>query len=99
MGYANLASDYVYRDLLPQAENTLERSAARKLWIPDYLSHRYRIAFLKGDEPEMERLTRLGEENPELEDWMHYKELQFWHIPVNCNGQGGYPGTRFSWRV
>jgi eukaryotic-like serine/threonine-protein kinase len=74
MGYANLASDYIYRDLLPQAENTLQRAAARKLEIPDFLCHRYLIAFLKGDEPEMERLARLGEENPELEDWMRDKE-------------------------
>ena len=74
MGYANLASDYIYRDLLPQAENTLERAAARKLEIPDFLGHRYLIAFLKGDEPEMERLARLAEENPELEDWMRDKE-------------------------
>ncbi|MDQ1473049.1 MAG: eukaryotic-like serine/threonine-protein kinase [Bryobacterales bacterium] len=74
MGYANLASDYIYRDFLPQAENTLERAAARKLEIPDYVGHRYLIAFLKSDEPEMERLARRGEENPELEDWMRDKE-------------------------
>jgi tetratricopeptide (TPR) repeat protein len=47
MGYANLASDYIYRDLLPQAESTLERADARKLEIPDFLSHRYLMAFLK----------------------------------------------------
>ena len=74
MVYANLASDYIYLGRLPDAENTLQRAAARKLEIPDFLGHRYLIAFLKDDAPEMSRLAVLGEENPEFEDWMRHKE-------------------------
>ena len=74
MAYGNLAGAYIYLDRLSQAEDTLKRAAARKLEIPDYLGHGYLIAFLKGDEPEMGRLAVLGEENPELEDWMSDQE-------------------------
>jgi len=74
MAYANLASDYIYLNRLPDAENKLQRAAARKLEIPGFLGHRYLIAFLKGDAPEMSRLAALGEENPEFEDWMRHKE-------------------------
>jgi tetratricopeptide (TPR) repeat protein len=74
MPYANLASDYVYLNRLPEAENALERAAARKLDMPDYLAHRYLIAFLKGDAAEMSRLATLAEEDPELESWILDKE-------------------------
>jgi len=74
MGYANLASDYRYLDRLPEAEKSLQRAAARKLEIPDFLGDRYLIAFLKGDAPEMKRLATVGEQNSELEDWMCDKE-------------------------
>jgi tetratricopeptide (TPR) repeat protein len=74
MGYANLAADYIYIDRLPEAESTLRRAYERKLDIPDYLGHRYRIAFLKGDEREMKRLAAVAEEDPELEDWIRDQE-------------------------
>jgi eukaryotic-like serine/threonine-protein kinase len=72
--YANLASDYLYLGHLPDAENALRRAAARKLDMPDFLLVRYMIAFVKGELPQMERLAALGEQNPELTDWMRDKE-------------------------
>ena len=74
MAYANLAADYIYRDRLAEAEITLKRASERKLDIPDFLALRYEIAFLKDDKAEMERLAPLGQESPELEDWMRDKE-------------------------
>ncbi len=56
------------------AESALQRAAARKLDIPDFVLHRYVIAFLKGDAGEMQRLAALGEEMGETEDLMLDRE-------------------------
>jgi serine/threonine protein kinase len=74
MAYANLASDYINLDRLADAENILRQAAARQLEVPDFIAHRYLIAFLKADAPEMSRLAVLGEANSEFEDWMRDKE-------------------------
>ncbi len=74
MGYVNLAASYVYRNRLPEAESTLRRASERKLEIPDFLILRYKIAFLRHDTAEMERIAALGREMPGVEDWMWGKE-------------------------
>jgi serine/threonine protein kinase/tetratricopeptide (TPR) repeat protein len=70
IGYSHLACSYQYLDRLAEAENTLQRAAARKLETPVFLVQRYDIAFLKGDKAGMEREVALGREGSEAEDWI-----------------------------
>jgi len=69
-GYALLANGYQYLDRLVEAENTLQRAAARRLEIPDFSVARYDIAFLKGDNAGMERETGLARGKFGTEDWI-----------------------------
>jgi eukaryotic-like serine/threonine-protein kinase len=69
-GHHNLALNYVFLDRLAEAQITLQRASERKLDIPDLLVLRYRIAFLKADKPEMDRLAAVGRKRPGAEDWI-----------------------------
>ena len=60
-GYANLAYGYQKLDRLGEDENILQRASDRKLDLPDFLVMRYDIAFLRGDQAEMERQVVLGQ--------------------------------------
>jgi len=73
-GYENLAFDYIYLDRLGEAANTLQRAAARKLEIPDFLVLRYYIAFLKGDKTGMEREAAQAQGTLGAEDWVSHQE-------------------------
>ena len=68
--YANLAASQLYRNQLAAAQGTLQRASDRKLDVPELLAVRYQIAFLKGDEPEMERLATRAQAIRELEGWV-----------------------------
>jgi tetratricopeptide (TPR) repeat protein len=70
IGYSQLAFDYEYLDRLGEAANTLQQAAARKLEIGDFLVQRYDIAFLKGDQAEMEREAALAQGKSGAEDWI-----------------------------
>src|ERR1022692_3154882 len=70
IGYSQLAFDYEYLDRLGEAANTLQQAAARKLEIGDFLVQRYDIAFLKGDQAEMEREAALARGKSGAEDWI-----------------------------
>ena len=70
IGYSHLACSYQYLDRLAEAENTLQRAAARKLEIPPFVEQRYNLAFLKGDQAGMEREVALGQEESGAEDWI-----------------------------
>ncbi len=57
IGYDILVYSYESLGHVEEAERTLQRVSERKLEIPWFLLHRYRIAFLKGDAAEMERVA------------------------------------------
>jgi tetratricopeptide (TPR) repeat protein len=60
IGYNILALSYIERDMLGEAESTLQRAADRKLELPDFFVDRYEIAFLKDDAAGMEREVTLS---------------------------------------
>ncbi len=70
IGYDLLAFNYVNLDRLGDAENTLQRAAARRLEIPDFLERWYAIAFMKNDREGMERETALSRGIPTAEEDM-----------------------------
>jgi tetratricopeptide (TPR) repeat protein len=70
IGYAILAFGYEYLNRLGEAENTLQRASDRKLEIPDFVVQRYDLAFLRGDQAEMEREASLGQRTAGAEDWI-----------------------------
>jgi len=70
IGYSQLAFNYEYLDRLADATNTLQRAAARKLEIGDFLVQRFDIAFLKGDKAGMEREAALAQAKSGVEDWV-----------------------------
>lgn len=70
VAYSILAQDYTSLDRLGEAENILHQASERKLETPDYIVHRYDIAFLKGDRAGMEREVALGQEKSGAEDWI-----------------------------
>jgi predicted Zn-dependent protease len=46
----------VFRNNFAEAQRWLDRAAERKLTLPDFLMIRYLIAFLQGNEAEMDRV-------------------------------------------
>jgi tetratricopeptide (TPR) repeat protein/predicted Ser/Thr protein kinase len=68
--YNILAFSYVELDRLGEATNTLQRAAERKLEAPDLFAGGYEIAFLKGDQPGMERAVALSQGKFGAEDWI-----------------------------
>jgi serine/threonine protein kinase/tetratricopeptide (TPR) repeat protein len=59
--YFNLASGYICLGRVKEAERTIQRAAERKV---DIGSLRYNLAFLKGDQAEMERIAALRRQTP-----------------------------------
>jgi tetratricopeptide (TPR) repeat protein len=58
-GYVTLATAYQFLDRFPEAEAAYQRASERKLQIPELLVQRYELAFVKGDQAEMEREAAL----------------------------------------
>ena len=73
-GYLHVANNYVVRNRLAEARAILQRASDRKLDIPEFSILRYLIAFLEGDNAEMERLARLGEQRSDMADWVTGQE-------------------------
>jgi len=59
-GYVNLATSYQFLGCLEEAEATLKQASDRKLEIPDGIAQGYDLAFVKGDQAEMERVSAVG---------------------------------------
>jgi len=68
--YGNLASVYIFRNRLPEAQEALARAAARKLEIPEYLAVRYQIAFLNNDSAQMKQLAAAAQERYGAGEWI-----------------------------
>jgi serine/threonine protein kinase/Tfp pilus assembly protein PilF len=61
--YADLATSYQFLNRFAEAEATYERASQRKLEFPDLLMQRYDLAFLRGDQAEMDRQVALSQGN------------------------------------
>jgi serine/threonine protein kinase/tetratricopeptide (TPR) repeat protein len=59
IGYTNLARNYFHLDRFGEAENALQRAAARKLEFPALLIYRYNIAWLNGDDQQMHQAVAM----------------------------------------
>jgi tetratricopeptide (TPR) repeat protein len=59
IGYTNLARNYFHLDRFGEAENALQRAAARKLEFPALLVYRYNIAWLNGDDQQMHQAVAM----------------------------------------
>jgi serine/threonine protein kinase/tetratricopeptide (TPR) repeat protein len=74
VGYYNLASSYFFLDRFEEAESTLQRASDRKLEWPGNLVLRYDIAFLKGDQEQMDTAVALARGKRRAEHWMAHAE-------------------------
>jgi len=70
-GYHNLANSYILRNRPRDAEAVLKRAYERKLDLHEFAGLRLQIAFLKGDQQEMERAAATGEEKLSAESWIY----------------------------
>jgi len=73
-GYNGLAYNYFFLDRFEEAESTLQRASDRKLEMPDFLALRYNIAFLKGDQEQMDRAVGMARGKRRAEYWMAHEE-------------------------
>ena len=63
IGYGNLALSSFFLDRFGEAENALQQAGAQtKEWLelPQFLVYRYNIAFMKGDNEQMDRAVALA---------------------------------------
>ena len=73
IGYGNLAFASFFLDRFGEAESTLQQAAAhKKEWqeLPQFLVYRYNIAFMKGDNEEMDRVVALAKGKQRAEHWV-----------------------------
>lgn len=74
IGYGILAYGYQYQGDLAGAARALDMAAARKLSMPELVLQRYDIAFLRGDQREMNRQVAIAKELSGAEDWMAFHQ-------------------------
>ncbi len=73
IGYGNLALSSFFVDRFGEAENALQQAAAHKkewLELPQFLVYRYNIAFMKGDNEQMDRAVALAKGKRQAEHWV-----------------------------
>jgi len=73
IGYGNLALSSFFLDRFGEAENALQQVAAHKkewLELPQFLVYRYNIAFMTGDDDEMDRAVALARGKRQAEHWV-----------------------------
>ena len=70
--YCNLATSYICRNLLDDAQIAIQQGASRKLEIPESFYVQYQIATLKADTAQLERLTGLALERFGAENWIQH---------------------------
>ena len=73
-GYNALAEHNIYLDRFGEAADVLQRAAERKLEIPEFLVHRYYLAFFKGDHVRMEHEITGARGQHGVEDWMWHNQ-------------------------
>jgi eukaryotic-like serine/threonine-protein kinase len=73
IGYGNLALSSFFLDRFGEAENALQQAGAHKkewLELPQFLVYRYNIAFVKGDNEQMDRVVALAKGKRPAEHWV-----------------------------
>jgi tetratricopeptide (TPR) repeat protein len=73
-GYINLAFSDFYLDRTAEAKSMIGQAFGRKLKIPEILVLNFYLAFLDGDEKEMNQAAALAKDVPGAEDWMAYSQ-------------------------
>ncbi len=68
--YAHLAAVLICQGNFAEAQRWLQRASERKLMLPDFLMIRHNMAFLQGDNAEMERAGVAAEGMSEIQDWI-----------------------------
>ncbi len=68
--YVVLSTAYQFLDRYDEAEAVLQQSVDRKILPPPLLVQRYDVAFLKGDQAEMQRQVDLAKGREAAEDWV-----------------------------
>ena len=74
MAYYNLGVNHVYLNRLDEAGNDLRSAAGRGLEIDEFLMLQHDIAFLRGDQPGMERAATQGRRRSGGDTWVSNKE-------------------------
>lgn len=74
IGYYNLAVNNAYLGRLREAEDPLQRAAARGLEIDEIVMLAYDLAFLKGDQAAMEREAARARARSGAANWISSKE-------------------------
>jgi len=72
--YELLGGDELFLNRFDEAENVLRYASDRKVDIPDFLTLRFDLAFLKNDESEMNRIAGLAQENSGAQDWVAHHQ-------------------------
>jgi eukaryotic-like serine/threonine-protein kinase len=90
--YNSVAVASILLGRLPQAEDALRRAAERKIDDTNFLTLRYYIAFLKGDQAGMEQQARLAIGRQGAEDSMAH------HQAMVLAYSGRLPEAREMWR-
>jgi hypothetical protein len=73
IGYGNLALSSFFLDRFGEAEDALQQAAAHKkewLELPQLLVYRYNVAFMNGDNEQMDRVVALAKGKRLAEHWL-----------------------------
>jgi serine/threonine protein kinase/tetratricopeptide (TPR) repeat protein len=73
-GYSSLALSNFYLDRFPEVETVLQRAIEHKQENPIFLVIRYNIAWLKGDQEQMDRAVGLAKGKRRAEHWMAHEQ-------------------------
>jgi tetratricopeptide (TPR) repeat protein len=74
MGYYNLGADSMYLNRLDEAENALRLAAGRGVEIDEFMMLAYDVAFLRGDQAEIEKASSQARQRTGGEGWISNKE-------------------------
>jgi eukaryotic-like serine/threonine-protein kinase len=73
-GYINLGFSNFYLDRLGEAKSVVAQALGRKMKIPEILVLNFYLAFLDGDEKEMNQAAALAKDVPGAKDWIAYSQ-------------------------
>lgn len=74
--YVHLISLALYQRNFSEARRWLQRASERKLNVPEFLMLRYLMAFLEGNQREMETVAAEAEHRSEIQDWVWGERAQ-----------------------